>query len=422
MAADYYKQWLGIAPDTHQPDLPPDHYTLLGLPHFCHHSGAVEISAKQRLEKLDKFAMLPERLKREAATRMMNEVATARVALSDPKHYQQYDHLIAKKLGLKIPDQEVPPPSNLLGLLEDDQAYELELVDEAPAAPTGVKPLDASLAEMDGPEIQVEADLNASRAPASAPIPFTTIIVALSVLFLLILGIVIGIVMFMGGKDDQQTSTQFQTAVINPKPADDAVELTPDKPANKPTASNPEDADLGQPNVKDEFDRLLIGNSYRVRATSGKGASIENQKLEITVGGSGMGESRVEYTPMQTDVPIQQVSFTASLSPKAALVVGLASGTLKLTIKTQDTGITCEARPGGPPGAQAAYPVVPGDGKNFTVRARRTQYNILWYINDVLVASSPSIDPRSTATVIFSLQGSGGNKAAIDNVQVWYPK
>ena len=58
MAEDYYKEWLGIDPGTHQPDMPPDHYTLLGLPHFCHHAGAVEISAKQRLEKLDKFAML----------------------------------------------------------------------------------------------------------------------------------------------------------------------------------------------------------------------------------------------------------------------------------------------------------------------------------------------------------------------------
>ncbi|HCD33823.1 MAG TPA: hypothetical protein DER01_15540, partial [Phycisphaerales bacterium] len=114
MAEDYYKEWLGIDPSTHQPDMPPDHYTLLGLPHFCHHPGAVEISAKQRLEKLDKYAMLPERLKREAATHMMNEVATARVALSDPKHYKRYDELLSKKLGLKVPDKDVPPPSNIM--------------------------------------------------------------------------------------------------------------------------------------------------------------------------------------------------------------------------------------------------------------------------------------------------------------------
>lgn len=421
MAADYYKEWLGIDPRTHEPDMPPDHYTLLGLPHFCHHPGAVEISAKQRLEKLDKFAMLPERMKREAATQMMNEVATARVALSDPKHYQRYDQLLAKKLGVKVPDKDVPPPSNLMPLLEDDQAYELELGDEAPAAPTGVKPLDASLAAMDGPDIQVEADLNASRSPAAAPIPFTTIIIGLSVLFVLILGGVIGVVMFLGSGNDQQTTTQFQTTVINPKPGDDAPELNPAS-NTKPAAKNPEDENLGDPTVSENFDHANLSNSFRVRATAGKGASIENQKLELVIGGSENGISRVEFTPMQANVPITQTSFNLTLDPKATFILGLANDRLRLTLKLTDTGISCEARPGGPPAAQSEYPVIATDGKGMIIRARRTPYNVLWYINEILVASSPSIDPVSTATVNFSLQGTPGNKAIIDNVQVWYPK
>lgn len=421
MAEDYYKEWLGIDPKTHQPDMPPDHYTLLGLPHFCHHAGAVEISAKQRLEKLDKFAMLPERLKREAATRMMNEVATARVALSDPKHYKRYDELMAKKMGLKVPDREVPPPSNLLPLLEDEQAYELELGDDAPAAPTGVKPLDASLAAMDGPEIQVEADLNAPRTTNTAPIPFSAIIIALSILFVLILGVVIGIVMFLGADESEDTTPQFPVAAINPKPADDAVELNPSNNTNKAAAKNPEDMDLGKAHVADDYDRPVIGNSYRVRATSGKGASIVGQKLELVIGGTENGESRVEYTPMQADTPIQQVSFNLSLDPKATFVLALANGSLRLTLKNTAQGIVSEARPGGPPSAQAEYPVIPGDGKGLSVRARRTPYSIFWYINDVLVATSPSMDPRTTATVTFSLMGTPDTKASIDNVQVWYP-
>jgi hypothetical protein len=274
---------------------------------------------------------------------------------------------------------------------------------------------------MDGPEIQVEADLNASRAPSAAPIPFTAIIIALSVLFLLILGIVIGVVMYMGGSDDKKTTTQFQTAVINPQPAEDAVERNL-AGGGKVTSKNPEDVDLGTPDVKDDYDRQLIGNNYRVRATSGKGASIENQKLEMTIGGSENGESRVEFTPMQADVPIAQVSFNLTFDPKATFVLALANGSVRFTLKNSAAGITADARPGSPPGAQTEYPVTPSDGKGITLRARRTQYSILWYLNEILVANSPSIDPRTTATVMFSLQGPAGSKAVIDNVQVWYPK
>ncbi|HAI10791.1 MAG TPA: hypothetical protein DCM28_03750 [Phycisphaerales bacterium] len=421
MAEDYYKEWLGIDPSTHQPDMPPDHYTLLGLPHFCHHPGAVEISAKQRLEKLDKYAMLPERLKREAATHMMNEVATARVALSDPKHYKRYDELLSKKLGLKVPDKDVPPPSNIMPLLEDEQAYELELDDEGPAAPTGVKPLDASLAAMDGPEIQVEADLNASRTTNTAPIPFTTIIIALSVLFVLILGGVIGVVMFLGSDGDPKPASPFPTAVINPEPGDDAVERNPANKSSKPIAKNPEDMDLGKATIVDDFNRPIIGNNYRVRASAGNGASIVGQKLEMIVGGTDNGESRVEYTPMQSDVAIQQVSFNLDLGPKSTFILLLANDRLRLTLKHTQAGITTEARPGGPPSAQTEYPTIPHSNSGMTVRARRTPYSIFWYVNEILVATSPSMDPSSTATVALRLKGTPGTKATIDNVQVWYP-
>ncbi|MAX27387.1 MAG: hypothetical protein CMJ19_23060 [Phycisphaeraceae bacterium] len=421
MAADYYKEWLGIDPSTHEPDMPPDHYTLLGLPHFCHHPGAVEISAKQRLEKLDQFAMLPDRKKRETATRMMNEVATARVALSDAKNYQRYDQLLSKRLGTKVPTKDVPPPSNLLPLLEDDQAYELELDDDVAPAPAGQGPLDASLAEMDGPEIQVEADLNAPRAQNSSPIPFAAIIIALSILFLLVIAIVIGVVMIMGSSDDQQQTQQFQTAVIDPKPADDAVELNPANKTGKPRSTNPEDKDLGKAHAGENFDSEILSNNFRVRATAGKGATIVNQKLNMVIGGSENGESRVEYTPMQSDAPIQQVRMTVTLQPKATFVLSLASDSVRLTLKHTDQGIVSEAKPGSPPAAQAEYPVIPSDGKSITVRARRTPYNILWYVNELPVATSPSMDPRSTANVTLRLLGTPGTQTQVDNIEVWYP-
>ena len=420
MAEDFYKQWLGINASTHEPDMPPDHYTLLGLPHFCHHPEAVEISAKQRLENLDKFAMLPDRKKREAATRIMNEVATARVALSDPKNYDRYDQLISKKLGIKVPSKEVPPPSNLLPLLQDQQAYELDLGDAVPDAP-GVKPLDASLADIDGPEIRAEVDLNPSRTANSNPIPFTAIILSLSVLFLLILGIVIGAVMVLSD-DESDTKTQFKTTVINPQPADDAAEFLPDEPSQSSAPQKAEDRKIGKPDVSDDYGRLILGNSYRVRATAGKGAKIENKKLEMIIGGSDNGETRVEYTPMQADVPIKQVNFNLTFDSKSTFVLALANGRIRLTLNFTGSQLTVAARPGGPAASQIQYPTITTDGKNINVRARRTPDSIIWYINELPVAISPAIDPRATATVTFSLLGTPGSKALLDNMQVWYPQ
>ncbi|MBL4700984.1 MAG: hypothetical protein JKX85_06985 [Phycisphaeraceae bacterium] len=420
MAEDFYKQWLGINASTHEPDMPPDHYTLLGLPHFCHHPEAVEISAKQRLENLDKFAMLPDRKKREAATRIMNEVATARVALSDPKNFQRYDQLLSQKLGIKVPDKEVPPPSNLLPLLQDQQAYELDLGDDVSDAP-GIKPLDASLAEMDGPEIHAEADFNATRTVNSNPIPFTAIILSLSVLFLLILGIVIGAVMLLSD-DESDAKTQFKTTVINPKPADDSVELLPVESVRSNMPQKSEDRKLGKPDVSDDYDRLTLGNSYRVRATAGRGAKIENKKLAMTIGGNDNGETRVEYTPMQADVPIKQVNFNLTLDSKSTFVFALANGRIRLTLKFTGSQLTVAARPGGPATVQTQYPTITTDGKNINIRARRTPDSILWYINELPVAISPAIDPRETATATFSLLGTPGSKAFLDNTQVWYPQ
>ena len=422
MAIDYYKQWLGITPGTHEPGMPPDHYTLLGLPHFCHHAEAVEISAKQRLEKLDKYAMLPDRIKREAATQIMNEVATARVALSSPQNYQRYDQLLAKRLKVSVPKNEVPPPSNLLPLLQDQEAYELDLGDDVPAAPTGVQPLDESFADVDGPEIHAEADFDAPRETPSAAVPFKTIIIALSALFILVLGVVIAIVMMMSG-DDPAKDTQFQTTLINPQPADMATELgTKDK--TKDNASTAQKKKLGKPHVTDNFDRILIGTNYRIRSTAGQGqgASVENEKLELNIGGTGNGQTRVEYTPMQADVPIKQINFQLDLDLKGVFQLALANGSVRFTITPKDAiSLTADASPGAPPTGLDQYPTLSTKGQGLNNKAIRTEYNIDWYINETHMATSPSMDPNSTATVTFNLKGPVGTKASIDNIQVWYP-
>jgi hypothetical protein len=113
--------------------------------------------------------------------------------------------------------------------------------------------------------------------------------------------------------------------------------------------------------------------------------------------------------------------MNVTLQPKATFVLSLASDSVRLTLKQTDQGIVTEAKPGSPPAAKAEYPLIPGDAQGVVVRARRTPYNILWYVNEIPVATSPSMDPRGTANVTIRLLGIPGTQAQVDNIEVWYP-
>lgn len=90
MAEDLYTKWLGIEPG----DRPPDYYTLLGLGQFCHDIPRIERAIRQRMDRLDKFALHPDKEMRDAQQRMINEVAKAGACLTNPQRKRRYDQIL----------------------------------------------------------------------------------------------------------------------------------------------------------------------------------------------------------------------------------------------------------------------------------------------------------------------------------------
>ena len=111
MADDLYTELLGIPPGPR----PPDHYALLGIPLFCGDSGSIEAAVEKRLETLDQYALHPDRAKRDAVQRMMNEVSQARMCLAAPARKQSYDRELAAKMAVHLPATSQPQPVPLPG-------------------------------------------------------------------------------------------------------------------------------------------------------------------------------------------------------------------------------------------------------------------------------------------------------------------
>ena len=77
MPQDLYERWLDLPPGPR----PPSPHALLGLPDGQWDEPTVDRAARRQLDKLDRYADHPDRRARDAAARLMNEVARARNAL-----------------------------------------------------------------------------------------------------------------------------------------------------------------------------------------------------------------------------------------------------------------------------------------------------------------------------------------------------
>src|SRR5215207_891621 len=86
MPDDLYTTWLHVPPGPR----PPDHYALLGLPPFTSDREQIERAAQAQLGRLDRFALHPDKVRRDACQQMMNEVARARVVLVNPERRAAY--------------------------------------------------------------------------------------------------------------------------------------------------------------------------------------------------------------------------------------------------------------------------------------------------------------------------------------------
>ena len=142
---DPYYKWLGIKPK----DQPPNHYRLLGVELFETDTDVIDNAADQRMRHI---RSLQTGANAAVSQRILNEIAAARVCLTDPDRRTEYD--------AQLPTQPVRPPA-------------------APPAPpvfvTAVPPIASaappkSIAEPPLPrEIERPAILDAPPAPRPTP-------------------------------------------------------------------------------------------------------------------------------------------------------------------------------------------------------------------------------------------------------------
>ena len=104
MSRDLYTEWLGIPPG----ERPPNHYDLLGVMAFCNDIPTIEKAARERMDRLDKFVLHPDRRKRDMVQQMMNEVARARVCLVNAEQKRAYDEALSKKIGPPLTLRDLP--------------------------------------------------------------------------------------------------------------------------------------------------------------------------------------------------------------------------------------------------------------------------------------------------------------------------
>jgi hypothetical protein len=97
-AFDPYYKWLGIA----SREQPPNHYRLLGIEPFEFDPDVITSAADMRMAHLRTFQSGKHAAE---SQKLLNEVATARVCLLDPRKKAHYDH----KLNLEAQPKVVPP-------------------------------------------------------------------------------------------------------------------------------------------------------------------------------------------------------------------------------------------------------------------------------------------------------------------------
>lgn len=99
---DPYYKWLGIKPK----DQPPNHYRLLGVELFESDVDVIENAADQRMRHM---RSLQTGANADASQRILNEVAAARVCLTDPIKRAEYDRRLQTVRAVE--PSLIPPPA-----------------------------------------------------------------------------------------------------------------------------------------------------------------------------------------------------------------------------------------------------------------------------------------------------------------------
>lgn len=120
-----YHKWLGIPPD----EQPPDHYRLLGIQQFESDPDVISNAADQRMVFLRQFQNGENA---EVATKLLNEVAAARLALLNPERAIPSPPAIAEV----VPEQPRPKPVDPIQVMYEDWLAKRRREENVPTAPT----------------------------------------------------------------------------------------------------------------------------------------------------------------------------------------------------------------------------------------------------------------------------------------------
>jgi hypothetical protein len=403
MAEDWYTTWLGVAAGQR----PPDFYALLCLPRFTNSPNAVEAAARAQMEKLDPHAMHPDRERREAATRMMNEIAQARMTLCDSARRRQYDAQLAQRLGVE------PPPADDIDVMGET------IVGAAPASlnaldigalEAGVRPaasgdgdtpgdvLPESLFDEQTPLQDIHGDYAMVRG-RRAPIPFNVVLILGGAL--VALAVVAAIVLI--------------TATGDSGPARQSTTATP-----APIAIAPAPAPVEQTGFRDRFDdRERLGRQYEVKTGRPQYVRIDNARLVLA--SPDDAPVRIDLTPRRTDKLFRDASIVATVEPGVAFRFGIAA-TAILTVERLDNGehhvrvsigtVVDSA------GTRSSLTLSQLD--TLRIRLEREAGTIYWFINGRPVATSPEISTRGTPMIEMSATGPAGVRCTIDEINVTY--
>ena len=409
MAEDLYHAWLSVSTQGREANATPNAYDLLCMPRFCHHKSAAEEAARRQMEKLDKFSITPDSQKRDMASRMMNEVAQARLIVTEEKRYQQYDPKLAQQLGVAVPTEEVAAPPDLIPIGEGGTRLDMGDAASAPVDQGDMQRLDKSLIGSDVPEIKAEADLTAPREKGVSDVVPIPILIGGGVV---IVALVIAVVMLLSSDTKDQTADW---------PGDAPPALTPGARvvADRPAGGAAQQPVVAVPDTLDEYDRPLLGRDrYEEQASDTAKATIENGKLVLLVPGEEEGDVRLKFTPSDDARPIERMSCEVTLDGEQSMLsIAISTGGLRLVLTRSGQIIRVESSPGLPAGD--SWLEFDASKKGLFIQVERQESKVVWKVNNESVAICPQIPPRGTPNVLFSLRAFSGAKATIDNLTIY---
>ena len=390
MADDLYTQWLGLKPGGNRP---PDYYTLLGLPVFTRRVADIEDAARAQLDKLDRYAIHPDREKRDQCQQMMNEVAVARVILTDLGRREPYDEELAAAMGVDPPPADEGQDAGYDLNELDDSLEEGEAADKATQALLGGASVVANDARRAKQAQQAQA---AEPDEPRKPVPLALILGGVGLVVVIV--IVVGVVFAMRGMSDDFEQPESQAGPTTPPPAKAIV-----KQEEPPRPKDDFDFD-------ERFDQGLDTTVFHYEPALG----------QLTASDARMGVNLVSSRPLTVVVePTTKIKRMAhakidlSLAPGGTVHIEVDGGA-RLTLTNRF----------GKPSVQIPTAMDVPDSFDFNPRAvtlemKVEKYTAEWFIDGKPAGKTPPPTPGEVPPNIrMVFAGQTGEIAQINRIQV----